>query len=88
MSSQNTGRAWGIDPHDWCVRVPEDWHLGRLHGRGGIPDVGKGGLWNENWRQFFIEHPQANLQTIEQQRDLMIQGFDLPTKFYRYGAWW
>ena len=43
-------RANGIDVHAWTMAIPEQAHR-RIHG-----GTGRGGLWNEAWRQFMEAH--------------------------------
>jgi hypothetical protein len=77
----------GLNIDRWCVEIPEDWHLEQLHGNGDIPGVGAGGLWNENWRQFFIERPNATGEQIWEQADTMITGFGLPRTYVHFRRW-
>jgi Predicted lipoprotein of unknown function (DUF2380) len=77
----------GIDIDQYCVELPEGWHLDQLHNQAPLtePPVGKlgpGGLWNENWRQFFAEHPNPpTANQIWEQANRMIEGFGLPRNF-------
>jgi RHS repeat-associated protein len=64
----NQGRA---------VKLDADWHLRVVHGSKGIAGVGKGGIWNENWRQFFDKNPNASREQIEKHLDEMKKGFNL-----------
>jgi hypothetical protein len=66
----------GIDIDKYAVKIPEDWHL-FLHSTGDIKGVGSGGLWNENWRQFFEKNRRAGRAEIEKQLEIMKKGFGL-----------
>lgn len=68
-------REWfrdnGIDVHAWTMVIPEHEHL-RIHG-----SSGRGGLWNEAWRQFM----KANQGRQVSQKEIFHKAFDLAFHF-------
>jgi RHS repeat-associated protein len=66
----------GIDIDKWTVKIDEHFHK-ELHGKGG-------GVWNERWRQFMDEQPNASANEIYEFGAELIDEFELPTKFYSY----
>ncbi|HYI01124.1 TIGR02269 family lipoprotein [Hyalangium sp.] len=64
-------RAHGINVHEWTMVIPEHVHL-RVHS-----GKGRGGLWNEAWRQFRVANEGRRLPKEE----LIAKAFELA---YRY----
>jgi uncharacterized lipoprotein (TIGR02269 family) len=68
-------REWfrdsGIDVHAWTMVIPEHAHL-RVHG-----GSGRGGAWNEAWRQFM----RANQNRRLPQEQLIAKAFELAFRF-------
>lgn len=68
-------REWfrnsGINVHDWTMVIPEHVHL-RIHS-----GQGRGGLWNEAWRQFRTATEGRRLA----QEEFFAKAFELA---YRY----
>jgi hypothetical protein len=87
-------QAAGIDIDEWALEIPESVH-DQLHGSGDLEGVGSGGIWNENWRQFFSDPQFATApptaEQIWEQAFKMIVGFDLseylPTVQYLKKGW-
>jgi uncharacterized lipoprotein (TIGR02269 family) len=64
-------RSSGINPHQWTMVLPEQVHL-RIH-RGD----GRGGLWNQAWREF----KDANLDRRVPPAELLAKAFELAYRF-------
>ncbi|RKH14484.1 TIGR02269 family lipoprotein [Corallococcus sp. CA053C] len=64
-------RQAGINVHDFTMVIPRAEHV-RLHGRGG-----RGGPWNQAWRDFARMNPLATPKEIQDQLNRMIIGFDI-----------
>lgn len=63
-------RASGIDPHQYTLVIPE--HIHREIHRGD----GRGGLWNEAWRQFYRANPNPQRPEV-----LLRHAFELVFRF-------
>jgi hypothetical protein len=63
VQAEDFAQMWrkaGIDIDEFRVQLSEGTHLTQLHGKGDIPEaIGRGGLWNETWRQYFVEEAMA-----------------------------
>jgi hypothetical protein len=72
----------GINIEEFRVQLSEGTHLGQLHGTGGIPGVGPGGLWNETWRQYMAGEAAAGRaltpQGLLEQAAQMLGDFNVP----------
>ena len=86
----------GIDIDEWAIDLPK-WEHDRIHSWEGFRGYfGSGGVWNENWRQFFAEPQFANTPPtpgqIWEQAFKMVVGFQLseylPTVRYVSKGWW
>lgn len=64
-------RAHGINVHDWTMVIPLQAHQ-RIHG-----GDGRGGLWNEAWREFM----RNNLRRRLTQEELIRKAFELTYRF-------
>ncbi|HLL04811.1 MAG TPA: TIGR02269 family lipoprotein [Myxococcaceae bacterium] len=64
-------RDQGIDVHAWTMVIPEQVHW-RIHG-----GTGRGGLWNEAWRQYH----RANLGRRLTKEELLGKAFELAFRF-------
>jgi uncharacterized lipoprotein (TIGR02269 family) len=64
-------RAHGINVHDWTMIISARTHL-RIHG-----GDGRGGPWNEAWREFM----RANLHRRLTQEELILKAFELTYRF-------
>jgi uncharacterized lipoprotein (TIGR02269 family) len=64
-------RAHGINVHDWTMVIPLRSHQ-RIHG-----GDGRGGLWNEAWREFM----RNNLRRRLTQEELLRKAFELTYRF-------
>jgi len=64
-------RAHGINVHDWTMIISARTHL-RIHG-----GDGRGGPWNEAWREFM----RANLHRRLTQEELIRKAFELTYRF-------
>jgi uncharacterized lipoprotein (TIGR02269 family) len=74
-------RANGIDVHAWTMAIPEHTHR-RIHG-----GTGRGGLWNEAWRQFMEAHrgePLTQEQLLGKAMELAFR-FDIAGPLVPYG---
>ncbi|RKH65270.1 SitA6 family polymorphic toxin lipoprotein [Corallococcus llansteffanensis] len=69
-----------INVHDFTMVIPRAEHV-RLHGAGG-----RGGPWNQAWRDFALKHPNATPKQIQEQLTRMIIEFDImgPILPYHY----
>jgi hypothetical protein len=77
-------RQAGVDPDDYCIPLRGDIHLEQVHGTAGIDGLGKGGVWNELWRQFMYDNPRATKAQIEEYAQHLLETFQLPTEWRRY----
>jgi hypothetical protein len=72
----------GINIEAFRVQLTEGTHLGQLHSSGGIPGIGRGGLWNETWRRYFAEEAAAGRAVTREglfhQLGQMVSDFNLP----------
>jgi uncharacterized lipoprotein (TIGR02269 family) len=68
-------RLWfelrGVKIHDYTMPIPRDLHL-RIHSVGG-----RGGQWNEAWREFKKHHPRAPPKEIFKHAGELIHRFQL-----------
>ncbi|RKH26498.1 TIGR02269 family lipoprotein [Corallococcus praedator] len=64
-------RQANIDVHDFTMVIPRAEHV-RLHGAGG-----RGGPWNQAWRDFAITHRNATPKQIQEQLGRMIIEFNI-----------
>jgi hypothetical protein len=92
----------GIDIDRWALNIPRSLH-DFLHQRNPVladtgevlEGIGPGGIWNENWRQFFADPQFATTpptaEQIWEQAFKMVVGFDLseylPTVQYLMKGW-
>jgi hypothetical protein len=77
-------RQAGVDPDDYTVRIPGDVHIEQIHGDADIGGMGRGGIWNQLWRQFMQDNPHATKAQIEQFGRGLLTTFKLPTSWARY----
>ena len=80
----------GIDIHDYAVEIPSYFHRKYIHGiqdangvwRGG---GNSGGWWNNTWREFFGNNPNASPQEIMDQMEAMRRHWGIDDlRFRRY----
>lgn len=64
-------RASNINVHEWTMLIPEKEHL-RIHSGGG-----RGGLWNEAWRQFRL----ANEGRRVSKEEMLSKAFELALRY-------
>lgn len=70
-------KAWfaraprGINVHDFTMIIPRSEHV-RIHNPGG-----RGGPWNEAWREFARLNPRANQQHVKEQLAKMLVEFNV-----------
>ncbi|WP_186002117.1 TIGR02269 family lipoprotein [Corallococcus sp. Z5C101001] len=64
-------RQGNINVHDFTMVIPRAEHV-RLHGAGG-----RGGPWNQAWRDFARNHPSATPKEIQDELARMIVQFDI-----------
>jgi hypothetical protein len=73
-----------LEPHDWTVKLPGDFHQDWVHGP---PKNGKGGWWNAEWDLFFKRNPNAGLWDIMDQMGMMMREWGIDNiPIQRYGS--
>ena len=63
----------GLDIEDYTMDVPRDTHIEIHSGQG----MGRGGAWNNAWREFFRDNPNASGEQIIEQMNRMADQFGL-----------
>ncbi|MCP3163797.1 SitA6 family polymorphic toxin lipoprotein [Myxococcus qinghaiensis] len=63
--------AQGVKIHDYTMPIPRDLHR-RIH-----DGTGRGGAWNDAWREFIFMHPSAPPEAIYRHAGELIHRFQL-----------
>jgi len=78
QSLKDDFEALGIQIHNFCVELSETVHLRGVHGNGlREVDPRLTGQWNEKWKAWLRDNPNADATAAYQQAGMMMDEFGL-----------